>query len=262
MKLQIVSDLHLEFYPLEITNAGADALVLSGDICCAAYFKKSEASPYYVKAENAHAFFHQVGREFDTVFYVPGNHEHYSGKWEETSDLLRNVIPDNFIYLDNDWVDFNGYRIIGGTMWTDFDGGSPVAQALVEGGLNDYNYIKFRDRKLRGSKTALEHATFKRLVDDFATDNTLVFTHHGPSWQSVTPAYRTGRYSHLNAGYVSNLDNFILDHDGIKLWTHGHVHSSHDYMIGDTRIFANPRGYANATSTENPDFNASIIVTV
>lgn len=262
MKLQIVSDLHLEFYPLEIRNAGADVLVLSGDICCAAYFKKSDASPYFKKAFEAKEFFYQVGQEFDKVFYIPGNHEYYSGKWEDTSDLIRSSIPDNFIYLDNEWVDYNGYRIIGGTLWTDFDGGSPVAQAMVEGGLNDYNYIKFRDRKLRGSKTALEHALLKQIISDFTTDNTLVFTHHGPSWQSITPEYRHGRYSYLNPGYVSNLDNFILDHPEIKLWTHGHVHSSHDYMIGDTRIFANPRGYANATSTENPDFDASLIITV
>ena len=29
-----------------------------------------------------------------------------------------------------------------------------------------------------------------------------------------------------------------------KLWIHGHMHNRSDYMIGDTRIVCNPRGYA------------------
>jgi hypothetical protein len=27
------------------------------------------------------------------------------------------------------------------------------------------------------------------------------------------------------------------------LWTHGHTHEKFDYMIGGTRVVANPRGY-------------------
>jgi predicted NBD/HSP70 family sugar kinase len=29
----------------------------------------------------------------------------------------------------------------------------------------------------------------------------------------------------------------------IKCWVHGHTHSTHDYMIGNTRVLCNPRGY-------------------
>ena len=48
----------------------------------------------------------------------------------------------------------------------------------------------------------------------------------------------------LNGGYMTELSEFILDNPEIKLWTHGHTHSSHDYQIGNTRIVCNPRGYA------------------
>jgi hypothetical protein len=34
-----------------------------------------------------------------------------------------------------------------------------------------------------------------------------------------------------------------MDHPQIKLWTHGHTHHKFDYMIGETRIVCNPRGY-------------------
>jgi hypothetical protein len=47
----------------------------------------------------------------------------------------------------------------------------------------------------------------------------------------------------MNGGYASNLSEFILDHPRIKAWTHGHMHQQFDYMVGDTRVVCNPRGY-------------------
>jgi hypothetical protein len=47
----------------------------------------------------------------------------------------------------------------------------------------------------------------------------------------------------MNGGYSSSLDDFILDHPQIKLWTHGHTHHVFDYMIGSCRVLCNPRGY-------------------
>jgi hypothetical protein len=47
----------------------------------------------------------------------------------------------------------------------------------------------------------------------------------------------------MNGGYHSDLSEFILDRPAIKLWTHGHTHEEFDYMIGDTRVVCNPRGY-------------------
>ena len=69
----------------------------------------------------------------------------------------------------------------------------------------------------------------------------VVCGHHAPSRLSTHP-----RYIHdelMNGGYSSSLDEFIMDHPQIKLWTHGHTHEDFDYMIGSTRIVCNPRGY-------------------
>jgi hypothetical protein len=49
----------------------------------------------------------------------------------------------------------------------------------------------------------------------------------------------------MNGGYSSDLDEFIENHPEIKLWTHGHTHHPFDYVIGETRIVCNPRGYIN-----------------
>ena len=69
----------------------------------------------------------------------------------------------------------------------------------------------------------------------------VVVGHHTPSFQSMHPYYAHDTL--MNGGYHSNLEDFILDHPEIVLWTHGHVHDDFDYMIGTTRVVCNPRGY-------------------
>jgi predicted phosphodiesterase len=91
---------------------------------------------------------------------------------------------------------------------------------------------------------------FKRMVDFIRTviegkfdEKFVVVGHHAPSKLSTHP-----RYTHdtlMNGAYSSDLNEFILAHPQIKLWTHGHTHEDFDYMLGTTRIFCNPRGYIN-----------------
>lgn len=69
----------------------------------------------------------------------------------------------------------------------------------------------------------------------------VVCGHHTPSFQSMSDYYAGDTL--MNGGYHSNLEDFILDHPEIVLWTHGHVHDEFDYMIGTTRVVCNPRGY-------------------
>jgi len=56
---------------------------------------------------------------------------------------------------------------------------------------------------------------------------------------------------------VSDLEGLILA-SRPALWVHGHVHDSHDYRIGSTRIVCNPRGY----HSENPSFDPALVVEV
>lgn len=71
--------------------------------------------------------------------------------------------------------------------------------------------------------------------------NVVVIGHHTPSSFSCHPKYAHDQV--MNGGYHSDLSEFILDNPGIKLWTHGHTHENFDYMIGNTRVVCNPRGY-------------------
>jgi predicted phosphodiesterase len=69
----------------------------------------------------------------------------------------------------------------------------------------------------------------------------VVCGHHAPSRLSTHPRYQHDTI--MNGGYSSSLDEYIMNHPQIKLWTHGHTHHTFDYMIGETRIVCNPRGY-------------------
>ena len=83
----------------------------------------------------------------------------------------------------------------------------------------------------------------KSVIEGHNDRKFVVVGHHAPSRLSTHPRYKHDTL--MNGGYSSELDEFIMDHPQIKLWTHGHTHEPFDYMIGETRIFCNPRGYIN-----------------
>ena len=73
------------------------------------------------------------------------------------------------------------------------------------------------------------------------TQKYIVVGHHTPSPFSIHPKYAHDTL--MNGGYTSDLIDFIMDIPRLVLWTHGHTHEQFDYMIGNTRVVCNPRGY-------------------
>lgn len=91
------------------------------------------------------------------------------------------------------------------------------------------------------------HKRFKQYVEvvtDFLGENPnkyVVCTHHSPSFQSMAPWYANDQL--MNGAYHSNLEELMERRPCIKLWTHGHTHEPFDYMVHNTRVVCNPRGY-------------------
>ena len=69
----------------------------------------------------------------------------------------------------------------------------------------------------------------------------VVVGHHTPSPFSTHPKYAHDKL--MNGGYTSDLIDFIMSIPRLVLWTHGHTHEPFDYMLGNTRVVCNPRGY-------------------
>lgn len=264
MRISIASDLHLEFETIELPNtSGADVLILSGDICVAhSLHDHPVGKPIPTDAmkpgRNQQAavkyreFFHHVSQEYDHVIYCLGNHEYYHGRYPDAIEWMRTELQpySNIHVLDMDSVEINGVVFLGGTLWTNMYNRNPTAMQLIEGMMNDFRIIRNSQQNYRrftpADAVSHHYATvdfIRRTVDADPMKTYVVVGHHAPTPLSVHEKYKADYY--MNAGYASDLSEFILDRPQIKMWTMGHMHDPHRYYMGETLVVCNPRGYAN-----------------
>jgi predicted phosphodiesterase len=266
MKIALASDLHLEFQDIDLKNSeGAEVLILSGDIMVAEDLHNHPEMDYGMyssvnladlgrrqqTALRFRDFLKRCSFQFPHVIYIAGNHEFYHGKWKASLQYLRDECAKftNVYFLERDVKVINDVTFIGATLWTDCNKGDPLTLHALADMMNDYRIIRNDEHnysKLRPAHTMYRHqqtiAYLKSILPDMK-DRKIVFAgHHSPSKQSTHPKYQNEYL--MNGGYSSDLSEFILDHPEIKLWTHGHTHDPFDYVIGETRIVCNPRGYA------------------
>ncbi|ALL68371.1 Putative phosphoesterase, related to the Icc protein [Paraburkholderia caribensis MBA4] len=236
MKIQFASDLHLEYlekrFPgyLAVEPCDADVLVLAGDISEGTRVLDLFACwPY-------------------PVIFVPGNHEFYQSRLDDVLGEfdLRKIAYPNIKVLSPGETVIQNVRFIGCTLWTDFEvfGASRRTDAMTECA------EKIIDHKVIVGKTGegfspveaqhmhWEHRSWlRRALSSPFSGKTVVVTHHGPHPNSMDPRFSTELTS---AGFVSDLADELSMAD---VFIHGHIHCSSDYMIGSTRVLANPMGY-------------------
>lgn len=99
--------------------------------------------------------------------------------------------------------------------------------------------------------------TFRKMtfiIEGNPDKDIIVMTHHCPSPECISPEYVK---NHMNASYVSDLEQFIFKHPNIKAWVCGHVHSQTIKKIGENGqwLVCNPRGYEREMESEtwNPN---------
>jgi len=258
MKVSLVSDVHLEFsFWNPINPDNADVLVLSGDIMVGQDLHdhpdiddNQPLGKRQRRAKEYRLFLKECSDKFPHIIYIAGNHEFYQGKWPLGIDYLREECNkfSNIYFLENENKVIDDITFIGATLWTNANKGDPVTIEILKEGMNDYRVIRNSDlsfTKLTPYHTIAHHRkSLDYIASVVRTDPNkkyVVCGHHAPSYESIHEKYRNTH--HMNGGYASDLSEFILDYPQIKLWTHGHVHDVFDYMIGETRIVCNPRGY-------------------
>jgi Icc-related predicted phosphoesterase len=282
MRIKLVSDLHLEFSDINIqNNDNCDVLILGGDIMIAQdlhdhpsveEYRGSAFSSLGVKQQRVlcyRNFLQRCSFQFPHVVYVAGNHEFYHGKFFAGLQYLRDecLKYSNVYFLECDTKVIDDVVFVGGTLWTNMNAGDPVTQEVVRGGLNDYGTIVNDHQgytKLRPAHTLDRHNKtlqyIKQVVDTHTDKTCVVVGHHAPSKLSTHPHYQDDYW--MNGAYSSDLSEFILDHPQIKLWTHGHTHTPFDYVIGETRVVCNPRGYEAPGHSEDSGWNQDIVLEV
>ena len=280
MKIALASDVHLEFADLILKNEeNADVLILSGDICTAKVFKHKPKERAMVKdffRRCAFQFPHVVYVMGNHEHYDFDIAKTYDRLKAELADL------PNIHLLEKETWEHNDITFVGGTLWTDMNKNDSLTLWHCGHRMNDFQLITNSNRvthhknvvyaKNPGNGSPLRDANNELVIErvdhyekssrwspeDSVEDHKkmldyiniitqdkskcyVAVTHHAPTPLSIGECYRSDTL--MNGAFASDLSEFILDRPQIKMWTHGHMHNVSDYMVGDTRVVCNPRGY-------------------
>lgn len=235
------SDLHLDnfkfmgvtVYPpiLNPFNDKADILILAGDLFEYKYMTDHKT------------FIKSLSKSYKYVLIVEGNHEFYEG---DINDKPAFKYPKNVILLKNNTFVYEDIVFYGGTMWANLSQLSSLDQYNIKHMINDFDIITDKENNRKFTIERMGDLYNEFIENLYETHLNLkegqklcVISHFAPSLKSVTPRYAG---SSINPYFCNEIDELINGMD-IKCWWHGHVHSIHDYMIGNTRVLCNPRGY-------------------
>lgn len=270
---RIISDLHLEqwgaggwlpaYSSRMVPPTPEDAetiLILAGDIVT------FPSVTYPVISKCISSFFEEMCARFKYVIYIAGNHEYYRGVIGQSFDRIdahlratRNV--PNLITLNSDRMVFDvpdtDLTYVGTTLWTDFNKSNPMALIAASRYMSDF---RGAIKRVDGSSFSAEDSEQIHLTDrpklfaaikqaKAAGRKVVMVTHHAVDEQSIHERYRGDMLP--NYAFHSDLSAEILDAQP-DLCVHGHVHDPFDYMIGQTRVIANPYGYTTEPRRHNP----------
>ncbi len=267
MKLQLLSDLHLEVHPrLVVAPAlGADLLVLAGDI---GSYRPGSRLP---QDDFGLGRFSPRKGWPTPVIYVPGNHEYDGSDFDFTHARLRTVCDAlGLLWLERETLVTGGVRFVGTTLWSDFD-------ALVEPSDDVAGAVRKRGKAMRAADFYLEKAAIRRAGARFLAPPlrahaltcqawlraaletpfdgpTVAITHFAPTLASADPRYGL---TPGTAGFCNSLDELL---PRAVLWLHGHLHCASDYQQSGCRVVANPLGYA--VKGEQDGFRPDLLIEV
>ncbi|NCW20155.1 MAG: metallophosphoesterase [Gammaproteobacteria bacterium] len=189
------------------------------------------------------------------VFFVPGNHEYDGMPFEEAHERLQETCERlQIIWLHQRVHVVNGVRLIGCTLWSDFEAlvpqHGPLTQQLkarekAERAANFY--LRKTGTTFKGeaflsdavrAQALADQAWLARTLSEPFSGPTVVVTHFAPTLKSADPRYGL---TPGTAGFCNALDHLLPK---ANLWLHGHLHCAQDYVHMGCRVAANPLGYA------------------
>jgi predicted phosphodiesterase len=260
MRIQLISDLHLENYPAYMPRAASnvDLLILAGDIGSYQTGSLLEADDFGLGRFSPRL----PGSKWPRVFYLPGNHEFDTLDYDATYLKLRGTCEALGIeWLERETITVGSVRFVGTTLWTDFEAIAKTKTTVPE-------QVKQREKAYRAANFYLsKNTTFKDgepmlaeslrslgldcqrwLRDALAVPfdgSTVTVTHFAPSLRSADPRYGI---TPGTAGFCNALDELL---PLSQVWMHGHLHCANDYVVSGVedgkpffcRVVANPRGY-------------------
>ena len=292
MKIQIVSDLHLEFRGKKINDLlipSAPILCMVGDICVC-------GDPIdFAKFINFLNYFYT---KFEAIIHIAGNHEYYTNSKAPPKELAENTMTHidkklkqlnkqyaNYHYLNNTtWEYVNKktkkpYIFVGTTLWSYiphnvdiYDKDTKKTKNInlynaVEQHMNDYNYIyvAVRDPKIKmpyrqyrvsdmQKKYKAAVSFLKKVISSSKESKKtyILLTHHKPLFDRDTD--KRDEYTYA---YESDLANVLLVRPFVAA-AHGHTHIHYDKKINGVRVVSNPKGYLEQDTNYNDKFTIQV----
>lgn len=267
MRVQLLSDLHLELHPEFMPRAApdVDVLVLAGDI-------GSYQSGTLLKGDDfgLERFSPlQASTPWPRVLFTPGNHEFDSLEFADTYARLRQICQNLGIdWLEHEIVTMGTVRFVGTTLWSDFDAFAKSETSLTkqlqrrEKAFRAANYYLSKNTTLNQGlpmmavamrEMSLECQTWLHgaLLTPFE-GTTVVVTHFAPTLRSADPRYGLQPGT---AGFCNALDDLL---PFAQVWLHGHLHCANNYTVRGMRegqefacqVVANPMGYLHKGEQE------------
>ena len=241
MMLRYISDIHIEFMNStqvqnlirQFTAKSNEVLLLAGDI----------GNPFHSHYQQ---FLDHINQTFRKTFLITGNHEYYSHgrSLAETNSQIRMIVAKfpNISFLDNSSETFEGVHFIGTTLWSD------VRAAKVT--INDTKRIL----GMTPQTYQAEHTTCRIFLEHALqispTSNTVVITHHMPSYDLIDPQYRSFSMEPYNAWFATDLNELIETNKyRIKCWIYGHTHTASEQILQGVPMLCNPVGYPDERDT-------------
>ena len=262
VKIQLMSDLHLEGHPSyrPVPAPAAELMVLAGDIGSYQHGSRLEDSDFGLAR-----FSPGLGAWPVPVLYVPGNHEYDNLDFDETHARLRETCERLCItWLEREQHVVGDVRFVGTTLWADFDA---LAQRPGQPEPTLQDALKQRHKAFRAANFYLRKAAAMRhgepmlaegwreqalVCEDWLREalarpfdgTTVVVTHCAPSLRSHDPRYGL---TPATAGFCNSLEDLMAQ---AQFWLHGHLHCQQDYVERGCRVVANALGYASKGEQE------------
>jgi predicted phosphodiesterase len=254
------SDLHLERSRIALDIAGADVVVLAGDIL------EAERAGPNKRTTVVDVIAQRLVPDEDTpVVFVPGNHDLVGNRWRDAIAVWKSVAEERYggrvrVLVNETWM-FRDVQFLGTPLWTDFNAGGTQQASMraAKYSVCDFSTIFQEGGRLVTPEDWLaEHHRARRFLDEHLyplTDEAkpdepnsvpmptqVVVTHWCPTPKAVQ--HRRMEAEDLVAPYWVAQDEDLVRRAGA--WIFGHTHQSVDMHLSEHpnrgRLVSNARG--------------------
>jgi predicted phosphohydrolase len=223
-----------------------DILILAGDIVP---FAEMEKHP---------GFFDYLADNFETTYWIPGNHEYYRSDASERSGTLNEKIRSNVTLINNHKVQINNVKLIFTTLWSHI---SPLHEWKIQKNMSDFHVISYQGKKFSTDVFNQLHEECRTFLisalQDMEDGKTIVVSHHVPTLINYPQRYEE---SLLNEAFVVELSD-LIESSGIDSWIYGHTHANCDiFEVGKTHMLTNQLGYVEYNEHQYFDIAKTITI--